>query len=211
MPEKKQYDTYLIDWDGTAACTLAIWLGALQQAHAKRGLYSTDRELAAGFGDWNHSVSLGVKDISVFKKDVVASALELCMTPTLYPGTKDKLEELHSDGKKLALVSSSSRDLLMHAVEHTGLASLFDVVIAAEDVANHKPHPESIELALHKLGSQAASTVLVGDSDKDLGAAQNAGIDCIFFNPAEHAIFYDKDDLVQRFNPVRTITQWQEL
>lgn len=36
---------------------------------------------------------------------------------------------------------------------------------------------------------------MIGDSDKDLGAARNFGIDSVLFYPAEHKKFYDLEKL----------------
>lgn len=211
MSAEKQYDTYLIDWDGTTASTLQLWLDSLRQAHAKRNLYPSDQEIATGFGDWQRFAELGVADMPAFTKEVLASAQKACATPTLYPGAKEKLTELRETGKHVALISSSPRAFLDEALEYTGLRDVFSLVVAAEDVAHHKPHPESVELALQQLGSSASRAVLFGDSDKDLGAAQNASVDSVFFFPPEHALFYNKDELAHRFHPVRTIASWQEL
>jgi phosphoglycolate phosphatase-like HAD superfamily hydrolase len=45
------------------------------------------------------------------------------------------------------------------------------------------------------LGAIKGQTIIIGDSDKDLGAAQNVGIDSILCYPPEHTKFYDLDEL----------------
>jgi pyrophosphatase PpaX len=69
------------------------------------------------------------------------------------------------------------------------------LIIAADDINNHKPHPEALEKALEQLGGDKQNAVIIGDSDKDIGAAKNAGIDCILFYPDEHKKFYDINKL----------------
>lgn len=53
---------------------------------------------------------------------------------------------------------------------------LLDVIINADDVKNHKPHPEPIKKALRKLGALSESAVMVGDTDVDVLAGKNAGV-----------------------------------
>jgi phosphoglycolate phosphatase-like HAD superfamily hydrolase len=53
------------------------------------------------------------------------------------------------------------------------------------------------KLTLPAFGGTKSQAVMIGDSDKDLGAANNAGIDSILFYPPEHKKFYDLDKLRQ--------------
>jgi pyrophosphatase PpaX len=48
------------------------------------------------------------------------------------------------------------------------------VLIGAEDVTNHKPHPEPLLRALAQLGAPPAQALYVGDSTHDIAAARAA-------------------------------------
>ena len=50
------------------------------------------------------------------------------------------------------------------------------VVVTLDDVTKAKPDPEGIKLAMRKLDADPDSTLMVGDSQYDIQAAQNAGI-----------------------------------
>jgi pyrophosphatase PpaX len=51
-----------------------------------------------------------------------------------------------------------------------------DVVVAAEDVTNPKPHPEPVLRALKILGAEPADAIYVGDSVHDMESGRQAGV-----------------------------------
>lgn len=56
----------------------------------------------------------------------------------------------------------------------------WDVVVAFEDVAHTKPHPDGIWHAMKTLNlTDLTRTVLVGDADNDIHAAYQAGVWCV--------------------------------
>jgi phosphoglycolate phosphatase len=52
----------------------------------------------------------------------------------------------------------------------------FEVIVGGEDVAAHKPDPESLVLALGKLRADHNNSLYVGDSVVDAKTAENAGV-----------------------------------
>jgi pyrophosphatase PpaX len=52
-------------------------------------------------------------------------------------------------------------------------------VVAADDVARHKPHPDPLLLALERLGARPEEAAYVGDSPYDVAAAKAAGVHSI--------------------------------
>jgi beta-phosphoglucomutase-like phosphatase (HAD superfamily) len=81
----------------------------------------------------------------------------------------------------VAVVSGALRAEIGPVLEASGLADLVSVVVAAEDVAHGKPHPEGYLFALEVLdGGLVASDVLVFEDTKaGIAAAQAAGMRCI--------------------------------
>ena len=51
-----------------------------------------------------------------------------------------------------------------------------ELIIGADEVENPKPHPEPIELALHRLGAAPEQTIYVGDSIHDMQSGRGAGV-----------------------------------
>ncbi len=101
----------------------------------------------------------------------------------LYPGIKVMLGKLKSRGYKLGVVTSKLRDSIFegkrigctYELKEVDIIDMFSVIVGLEDVKKHKPHPDGINLALSKLGSQPQETLFVGDSAADIEAAHNAG------------------------------------
>src|SRR5207244_13327656 len=56
------------------------------------------------------------------------------------------------------------------------LAYLFDAVVASDDVARNKPHPDGILRALELLDARPDEAAYVGDSPFDVEAAKRAGV-----------------------------------
>ncbi len=93
-----------------------------------------------------------------------------------YPGVLDGLRRLHEAGYKMAVVTSKSRRVALRGIELFGLTSLFDAVIAADDVTEEKPAVEPFEKAMQLLGSTADETIMVGDNDTDILGGKNSGL-----------------------------------
>jgi pyrophosphatase PpaX len=101
----------------------------------------------------------------------------------LYPGIREVLTTLKSDGFKLGIVTNKGRDFefegrrvgCVYELREAGIDQLFSTIIGFEDVVEQKPHPEGILLALRRLGVQSEKALVVGDSPADIGAAAAAG------------------------------------
>lgn len=101
----------------------------------------------------------------VMKKASVVAAFE---------GLEHTLKELDSRGLTLGILTSGNKKI-EHMLEHYGIADLFVAVIVADDVSNHKPHPEGLELAAMRMGLDVSELVMVGDMMQDIKVAENAG------------------------------------
>jgi len=207
----KNYHYYLLDWDGNLAQTLHIWLEVFRTVLDKRGIHKTDHEIAETFGKFRDYIEIwNIKDGKELHDEARTLAKQKLPDVELYPDALEVLYGLHAAGKKLALITTSTHDNVEHLLEKFEIKNLFDVIVAGDDVAHHKPHPESLEKALVELGGSKDQAVMIGDSDKDLGAAQNFGIDSILFYPEEHAVFYDLEKL-QKHNPTYVIGDFKQI
>lgn len=178
----KNYDAYLFDWDGTLSNSLDIWLNALQQTLAKHGVHIGRQETATRLGVWELMLE-GVPEaeFEAAKEEVTAIAHPQMITVPLYPDVALMLQTLKGRNKKIALITASGREVIDLVLAHHELVNYFDIIITGSDVQQHKPDPEGIKVVLEHFGIDKSKAVMLGDSDKDLGAAQNAGIDSILF------------------------------
>jgi putative hydrolase of the HAD superfamily len=91
------------------------------------------------------------------------------------PGAAESLRRLGAAGLRLAVVSNW--DIALH--DHLavlGLDRLVDTVVTSAEAGAPKPEPPVFELALARLGAEAARTVHVGDSAADAEGARGAGL-----------------------------------
>lgn len=205
------YKYILLDWDGNLAKTLDIWLEAFRAPLIKRGIHKSDKEIGASFGAFSTFMKeLGIDDPESVYWEADAVASQLLPNVELYPDALEVLESLHRSGHKLALITTSPRVNVEHLLEKYDLVKYFDAVITHDEVDNHKPHPEPLEKALAALNGTKESAVMIGDSDKDLGAAQNFGVDSILFYPDEHQKFYDLEQL-KKLNPTYVVGDFRDI
>jgi pyrophosphatase PpaX len=92
-----------------------------------------------------------------------------------FPDAADTVAELERRGYGLAIVTSKHRRAAMKGMELCGLVRHFDVIVTPEDVAEPKPHPEPVLLALQKLGVAPHEALFVGDSPHDIASGRAAG------------------------------------
>lgn len=88
----------------------------------------------------------------------------------------EMLLKLKAGGKQLGLVTSKKRVGAERGMRIFEMQNFFDVIICAEDVSQHKPHPEPLLHAMEKLSAHPASTIYAGDSTHDIIAGRAAGL-----------------------------------
>lgn len=127
---------------------------------------------------------------------------------TLYfPNVVKGLKRLYDMNIRLGVVTNQNKQVALNSLKHHGLESLFDVVIAHQDVKEGKPSPEGIFLAIEKLQCTKDEVIMVGDSRFDIMAGQNAGVLTGFIKwydnlvipketPPDY-VFYDFDSLLE--------------
>ena len=207
----KKYEYILLDWDGNLAKTLDIWLDAFRRPLLSRGIEVTDEQIAMSFGQFKEYLVLwGAKDIEAIEDEAVEIAKKLLPEVELYPDALEVLNALKQKGKKMALITTSTRENVLHLLIKHDLEHFFDAIVAGDDVKQHKPHPESLEKALLELGGTTQEAIMIGDTDKDIGAANNLGIDSILFYPPEHKKFYDLDKF-KSLNPTYVVSDFKEI
>jgi len=95
---------------------------------------------------------------------------------SLYPWVTETVQALRAAGHRLGIVSSKYRYRIERILAETGLASQFEVIIGGEDVAQHKPDPAGLLLALQRLNLPAPAVLYIGDHPVDAEAASRAGL-----------------------------------
>ena len=89
------------------------------------------------------------------------------------PGALELLASVHASEVPVALVSSSYRLLVDAVVRRLGLT--FDLVIAGDEVAHAKPHPEPYATACARFGVPPEGAVVLEDSPAGIASGEAAG------------------------------------
>ncbi len=99
----------------------------------------------------------------------------------LYDGIYELLEDL-SKKFQLSIATNASSIFANKILKHLKVDHFFDYVVGHDMVTESKPNPEMILKIINKFNLNHNECILVGDSHKDLYAANNAQIDCILVN-----------------------------
>lgn len=173
----------ILDFDGTLADTQPLIVSTLHRTLAELGLPPrTDAECRSIIG-------LPLKECFVRLSSVDDATAERCAevyrrifdednhpgVVTLFPHVLETLTEMHSRSLQLAICSSRGRPTLDGFVRTFQLEDYVNMIVSANDVEHHKPHPEPVLLILKQLGVHAGEALVVGDANYDIMMGRNAG------------------------------------
>jgi HAD superfamily hydrolase (TIGR01509 family) len=173
----------VFDCDGTLADTESlidrVWIRMLRD----RGYEASAEDFAAVVGhpfpqNWAYftaRASLG--DEATFRRELRAGYQALVETDLeLHHDAIDTLRVLVAQGIPVGVASSSTRRGVLHVLDRAGITDLVEVVVGADDVTNHKPHPEPYLAAAAALGQQPEHCAAVEDTVVGVEAAVAAGL-----------------------------------
>lgn len=173
----------ILDFDGTLADTQPLILSSLQRTISALHLPSrTDDECKTIIGlplKKCFITLLGVDDAMaeqcaevyrrVFNEDNHPGVV------TLFPHVLETLNALHDRGLLLAICSSRARPTLDSFVHTFHLEDYIGMIVSADDVQHHKPHPEPVQKILATLQIKPEDALVVGDASYDILMGAAAG------------------------------------
>lgn len=95
---------------------------------------------------------------------------------TVYPWVAETVRALRAWDCRLGIVSSKYRYRIERILHEHALAAHFEVIVGGEDVAQPKPDPEALHLALRRLGVTPTQVLYIGDHPVDAEAASRVGV-----------------------------------
>ena len=115
---------------------------------------------------------------------MMAELHELVMEEALHdiaprPGALDLIAALRAAGIPVAVASNSPRDFLDRVMATAGVAGLFAVTVAGDEVEHPKPSPDVYLAACRQLGAEPSASAALEDSPTGAAAAAAAGMTVI--------------------------------
>lgn len=184
------YETFIFDLDGTLLDTLADLAAAVNYALENNGYpLRTSDEVKEFIGNgvvklMERAIGKPKEKVENFEKtfaDFKRYYGENCRVQTkLYDGIERVLTALKEKGKNCAIVSNKA-DFAVQILNDFYFKDLIKVAVGENECAGirKKPAPDSVLLALRRLGKGLDGAVYIGDSEVDIETAQNAGLPCI--------------------------------
>ncbi len=88
---------------------------------------------------------------------------------------------------QLHIITNGFSDVQAIKLQCAGLTDYFQTVTTSDEAGYRKPHAGMFHYALESIPATPRECIMVGDNLKtDVLGARNAGIDQVYFNPAQH-------------------------
>ncbi len=117
----------------------------------------------------------------------------------LYDGIEELLKELKTKDYLLAIATNSYRDSTLKSLNHLNILDYFSSIACYDDVGRGKPAPDMLEKNLKDTNVEAKEAIFVGDSERDLMAANSLNIDYIMINWG----FSDYEDAIHSIDKLK--------
>ena len=184
MPEASDVEAVIFDMDGVLVDTEHLWDEVREALTEEWGGRYTPGAQQAMMGmssrEWSrylHDV-VGLREPpEVINGEVVRRMMARYETelPVVH-GAVEAVRRLADTALRLALASSSNRELIDAVLRELELTQLFEVTVSSEEVARGKPAPDVYVEAAGRLRVDAARCVAVEDSASGIRAAHAAGM-----------------------------------
>ena len=182
MPAPRRLPAVLFDLDGTLIDSIELILSSARFAFEKLDrVPPTDQEWLAGVGIPLFTMFARYARDTADRDALIVAYREYQMANhdrlvRCYDGIADAVRSLHERGHDLGIVTSKSDALAMRGLAHVGLAKYMDTIVGCDSSSRHKPDPEPVRIALHRLGCAPEDAIFVGDSIFDITAGNAAGV-----------------------------------
>ena len=192
-PEPEPIEAVVFDMDGVLVDTEHLWDAVREELTEEWGGRYTPEAQEAMMGmsspEWSrylHEV-VGLREPpETINAEVVRRMLSRYETDLpVVPGAMEAVRRLAGEGYRLAVASSSNRELIDAVLRRLELASLFEVTVSSEEVARGKPAPDVYLETARRLGVGPARCVAIEDSASGIRAAHAARMRVIAY-PNRH-------------------------
>lgn len=154
-----------------------IELGVPEETLAGVETSALMRNKAMQYADASLSDSAKIRLMQELDRFLLGNELKWAENSALFPDTMPTLRTLRSRGIRMAIVTNTSRQAAQNILAKHALPEYFKAVITRDSVAQVKPDPQGVFLAIEQL--QERNAFFVGDMPIDTEAARRAGIKSI--------------------------------
>jgi phosphoglycolate phosphatase len=184
MNGRRELRGVLLDLDGTLLDTAQDMARALNRLRAAEGLaelpferirplvsHGAPRLIRLGFGepDAERYESLRTRFLDFYRA-------ALTVHTRLFDGFGGVLDAIERAGLRWGIVTNKPGWLTNPLLEELGLAARSGCVVSGDTLAQRKPHPMPLLHAAALLQLEPRACVYLGDAERDVQAARNAGM-----------------------------------
>jgi pyrophosphatase PpaX len=188
------YKALFFDFDGTLVNDLSFFIKAYDFALQKFDIHLPAEEIPKVCfhkSEEEIAASLNLPSADEFSTYYFQGVDNFINNVPIFPGVVDLLEKLLQKQTKLGVITLAKRWYVEKMLHQTDLMKYFESVVSCDDVANPKPHPESIELSCKNLQVSPDEALLVGDARGDILMGKAGGCRTALFLPDDNTPFYD--------------------
>lgn len=124
---------------------------------------------------------------------------------TLFEGTQKLLVKLLSKQIKIACITNKPLEFAEFLLQQNMISQFFSVICAGDNVKHKKPHPWPLLHASDVLEVDISNCLMIGDSQHDIEAANNAGCDVMAVSYG-----YNHGEDIMDYQPKRVINSFIE-
>ena len=183
----QRYECLVFDLDGTLVDSMpyhyAAWVQTVspfgikldkEWMYARGGVPSTK---IAGTLIAEHN--LPVKDPQELADIKTRNYLQNIRNVRIFPAMHRLLDFAREHRIPMGIGTGTLRSNVEYIVEHTPLKDYMQVIVSADDVVNHKPHPDTFLKVAEYFGADARKSAVFEDSLFGFQAAEKGGFDLI--------------------------------
>lgn len=121
--------------------------------------------------------TLGIEDAALWER-----LMSLYRRVEAFPEVSEVLRQLNATGRRLAILSNGTPEMIEGAAAHAGIAELLDALLSVEEVGVYKPHPSVYALAVERFEVTPKEICFVSSNAWDAVAAATFGMRVVWCN-----------------------------
>jgi len=179
-----EYNAVLFDLDGTLIDTAPDMVTVLQHLQQEHGIEPAPYDLARSYVS-NGAIgllTLGFPEVDIeFGDELHQLYLEryaemICQETRVFDGLDGLLDQLDDLDCPWGIVTNKPEQLTAPLLIALGLAERSSCIVSGDTLSVRKPDPAPLLLGCDLIGVDAATSIYIGDAERDIEAGRRAGM-----------------------------------